>query len=35
MLLSNGPIGNTLVTELEATGRDPLESFALTEEEQK
>ena len=25
MLLSNGPIGDALVTELEATGRDPLE----------
>jgi hypothetical protein len=35
MLLSNGPIGDTLVTELEATGRDPLESFAMTEEEHK
>jgi hypothetical protein len=33
MLLSNGPIGGTFVTELEATGRDPLESFAMTEKE--
>jgi hypothetical protein len=35
MLLSNGTIGDALVTELETTGRDPLESFAMTEEEQK
>jgi hypothetical protein len=35
MLLANGPIGDTLVAELEATGRDPLESFAMTEEEHK
>ena len=27
MLLSNGTIGGACVTELEATGRDPLESF--------
>ena len=33
MLLSNGTIGDALVTELEATGRDPLESFAMTEEQ--
>jgi hypothetical protein len=33
MLLSNGPIGDALVTELEATGRDPLES--VTEERRK
>jgi len=32
-LLSNGRIGVTLVTELDATGRDPLESFAKTEDE--
>jgi hypothetical protein len=35
MLLSNGPIVDALVTELEATGRDPLESFAMTEDEHK
>jgi hypothetical protein len=35
MLLSNGRIGDTLVTELDATGRDPLESFAMTEDEHK
>ena len=35
MLLSNGTIGDALVTELEATGRDPLESFAMTDEEHK
>ena len=35
MLLSNGTICGALVTELEATGRDPLESFAMTEEEPK
>jgi len=35
MLLSNGTIGDTLVTELEATGRDPLESFAMTEDAHK
>ena len=35
MLLSNRPIGDALMTELEATGRDPLESFALTDEEHK
>ena len=35
MLLSTGKIGDALVTELEATGRDPLESFAMTEEEHK
>jgi hypothetical protein len=35
MLLSNGTIGDALVTELEATGRDPLESFAVTDEEHK
>ena len=35
MLLSNGTIGEALVAELEATGRDPLESFAMTEEEPK
>src|SRR5258705_5509546 len=33
MLLSSGPIGDTFVMELEATGRDPLESFAMTEKE--
>jgi hypothetical protein len=32
-LLSNRPIGDALMTELEATGRDPLESFALTDED--
>jgi hypothetical protein len=35
MLLSNGTIGDTLVTELEATGRDPLESLAMTEDAHK
>jgi hypothetical protein len=35
MLLSNGTIGGAFVTELEATGRDPLESFAMTEDEHK
>jgi hypothetical protein len=35
MLLSNGTIGDALVTELEATGRDPLESFAVPDEEHK
>jgi hypothetical protein len=35
MLLSKGPIGDTLVTELEGAGRDPLESFAMTEEKHK
>ena len=34
-LLSNGAIGDALVTELEATGRDPLESFAVPDEEHK
>jgi hypothetical protein len=34
-LLSNGTIGDALVTELEATGRDPLESLAMTEQEHK
>jgi hypothetical protein len=34
MLLSNGTIGEALVTELEATARDPLNSFAPTEEEE-
>jgi hypothetical protein len=33
MLLSNGTIGDALVAELEATGRDPLESFAMMSEE--
>ena len=33
MLLSTGKVGDALVTELEATGRDPLESFTMTEEE--
>lgn len=33
MLLSNGTIGGAFVTELEATGRDPLESFAVPDEE--
>jgi len=33
MLMSNGRIGDTLLTELDATGRDPLESFAMTEDE--
>jgi hypothetical protein len=35
MLLSNVPIGDMLVTELEGAGRDPLESFAMTEEKHK
>jgi hypothetical protein len=35
MLLSNLPIGDSLVTELKGTGRDPLESFAMTEEKHK
>ena len=35
MLLSNGTIGGALVTELEATGRDPLESFAVPDGEHK
>jgi hypothetical protein len=35
MLLSNVPIGDRLVTELEGAGRDPLESFAMTEERHK
>ena len=35
MLLSNGAIGDALVAELEATGRDPLESSAITDEEEK
>ena len=35
MLLSNGTIGDGLAAELEATGRDPLESFAMTGEEHK
>jgi hypothetical protein len=35
MLLSNGTIGDALVTELEATGRDPLESFAVTDQDHK
>ena len=35
MLLSNGTIGDALVTELEATGRDLLEFFGATEEERK
>jgi len=34
-LLSNRPISDALVTELEATGRDLLESFALTDDEDK
>jgi hypothetical protein len=34
-LLSNRPIGDALVRELESTGRDPLESFALTDDEDK
>jgi hypothetical protein len=33
-LLSNRPIGDALMTELEATGRDPLESFALTDDDE-
>jgi hypothetical protein len=35
MRLSNGTVGDTLVAELEATGRDPLETFAVTDEEHK
>jgi hypothetical protein len=35
MLLSNGTIGGASVTELEATGRDPLGSFAVPDEEHK
>jgi len=35
MLLSNRTIGGAFVTELEATGRDPLESFAGPDEEHK
>jgi hypothetical protein len=35
MLLSNGTIGGAFVTELEATGREPLESFAVPDEEHK
>ena len=35
MLLSNGTIGEALVTELDATGRDPLESFGMTEKDHK
>jgi hypothetical protein len=35
MLLSNGTIGGAFVTELDATGRDPLESFAVPDEEHK
>lgn len=35
MLLSNGTIGDVFVTELEATGRDPLESFAVPDQEHK
>jgi hypothetical protein len=35
MLLSNGTISGAFVTELEATGRDPLESFAVPDEEHK
>jgi len=34
-LLSNGTIGDALVSELETTSRDPLESFAMTDEEHK
>lgn len=33
-LLSNRPIGDALMTELEATRRDPLESFALTDDDE-
>lgn len=33
LLLSNGRIGDSLVTELEATGREPLESLTVPEEE--
>jgi hypothetical protein len=35
ILLSNGTIGGASVTELEATGRDPLESLAVPDEEHK
>jgi hypothetical protein len=35
MLLSNGTIGGASVPELEATGRDPLQSFAVPDEEHK
>ncbi|MDQ3421023.1 MAG: hypothetical protein M3541_19990 [Acidobacteriota bacterium] len=35
MLLSNGTIGDALATELDATGRDPLESFGMTEKDHK
>lgn len=35
MLLSNGTIGGAFVTELEATGRDPLEPFTVPDEEHK
>jgi hypothetical protein len=35
MLLSNGTIGGAFVTGLEATGRDPLESFAVPVDEHK
>src|SRR5258708_11870701 len=35
MLLSNVPIGDTLVAGLEGAGRDLLESFAMTEEKRK
>jgi hypothetical protein len=35
MLLSKGTIGGALVTQLEATARDPLDSFASTEEGHK
>ena len=34
-LLSNGAIGDALVTELEATARHPLEALAMTDEEHK
>jgi hypothetical protein len=34
-LLSNGKIGDALVAELEASGRDPLESLAMTDQEYK
>jgi hypothetical protein len=34
-LLSNRPIGDALMSELEATGRAPLESFAVTDDEDK
>ena len=35
MLLSNGTIAGAFATELEATGRDPLESFEVPDEERK